>query len=53
MMKIILAMMCSAVVLPPLAHAVSPLPKKVTFAIADKRAFQTPDCVHLTGWIHQ
>ena len=51
MKKIILAMMCSAVGFPPLANAVTPLPEKVTCAIADKQAFQVPDCVHLTGWI--
>jgi DUF1680 family protein len=51
MNKIILTMMCSAAVFSPLANAVTPVPEKVTCAIADKQAFQTPDCVHLTGWI--
>ena len=51
MNKIILTMMHIAVVFPPLANAVTPLPEKVACAIADRQAFQHPDCVHLTGWI--
>ena len=35
----------------PLAAAISPVPDKVTPAIADRQDFQMPDRVHLTGWV--
>ena len=36
---------------PGLAAAVTPLPDKVTPVIPDRQDFQTPDHVHLTGWV--
>lgn len=37
--------------LPRAGASISPLPDKVTPAIADRQDMQVPDCVHLTGWI--
>jgi hypothetical protein len=48
---IILTMMGSAVVFPPLIGGAAPVPEKVSCAIADRQAFQQPEGVHLTGWI--
>ena len=49
--QLIMTVMCAAAVITPLAVAAAPIPDKVPGAIADKQAFQQPDCVHLTGWI--
>jgi DUF1680 family protein len=51
MNQIILTMMGSAVVFPPLIGGAAPVPEKVSCAIADRQAFQQPEGVHLTGWI--
>jgi hypothetical protein len=51
MNKMILTIMCTAAVFPPLASAVTPVPEKVPCAIADRQDFQQPDRLHLTGWI--
>jgi DUF1680 family protein len=49
--QLIMTGMCAAAVITPLAAPATPVPDKVPGAIADKQAFQQPDCVHLTGWI--
>ena len=51
MNQIILTMMGSAVVFPPLIGGAAPVPEKVSCAIADRQDFQQPDRLHLTGWI--
>ena len=51
MNQIILTMMCSAVVFPPLTGGAAPVPEKASCAIADRQDFQQPDRLHLTGWI--
>jgi DUF1680 family protein len=51
MNQIILTMMCSAVVFPPLIGGAAPVPDQVPCAIADRQDFQQPDRLHLTGWI--
>jgi uncharacterized protein len=33
------------------AVEIVPLPEQIPCAIADRQAFQQPDCLHLTGWI--
>jgi len=47
----IMTVMAAAAVIAPLAQAVTTLPDKVAWAIADKQDFQQPDHLHLTGWI--
>ena len=51
MNRIILTMMCSAAVFPPLTGGAAPVPEKASCAIADRQDFQQPDRLHLTGWI--
>jgi uncharacterized protein len=35
----------------PLSAAITPVPDKVAWAVADRQAFTEPDLVHLTGWL--
>ena len=51
MNKLIITLMNAAAVITPLAQAVTTVPDKVAWAIADKQDFQQPDHLHLTGWI--
>ena len=51
MNKMIMTIMCIAAVITPLASAVTPLPEKVSCAIADRQDFQIPDRVQLAGWL--
>ena len=51
MNRIILTMMCSAAVFPPLTGGAAPVPEKASCAIANRQDFQQPDRLHLTGWI--
>ena len=51
MNKINMMILCAVVTITPLARAVTPLAEKVPCAVADRQAFQQPDCVQLTGWV--
>jgi DUF1680 family protein len=45
------SLVCIALFFAPTLFAISRVPEKVPPAIPDKQDFQTPDCVHLSGWI--
>jgi DUF1680 family protein len=49
--QLIIMVLCAGAGITPLVAAAAPVPDKVPGAIADRQAFQQPDCVHLTGWI--
>jgi hypothetical protein len=51
MNKIIMPITCAAAVITPLASAATPVPDRISCAIADRQDFQEPDRLHLTGWI--
>ncbi len=49
--KNVMIFLCSTVVLTLFANSLKPISEKVSCAIADRQAFQQPDCLELTGWI--
>ncbi|MEY2428464.1 MAG: uncharacterized protein QOJ40_1349, partial [Verrucomicrobiota bacterium] len=49
-MKVAAAVLTAAAAILPV-QAVVLVPEKITPAVADRQDFQTPDCVHLAGWI--
>ncbi len=51
MKKISMTFLCSTVVLTLFAGYLKPIPEKVPCVIADRQAFQQPDCNQLSGWI--
>lgn len=51
MKKISMTFLCSTLVLTLFAGSLKPIPEKVPCVIADRQAFQQPDCNQLSGWI--
>ena len=51
MKRIVLIFLCSTLGLTLFAGSLKPIPEKVPCVIADRQAFQQPDCNQLSGWI--